>query len=222
MDRPTNAPRTPPVRRPLVIGIVGGVGSGKSAVAKLLSERGAVILDADRMAHEALETDSVREALVGRFGQIVLLPNGMVDRPALGKLVFGGKGGAGDEAKKFLEDLLHPQIRARILEQLAELRRIAAHLAPAWVVLDAPLLLEGPLADLCDTLVFVEAPEDLRTARTVRHRGWAYEERAAREAKQLPIDLKRARCQHIIRNDGDLMHLEQEVAHFLSALDLSN
>src|SRR3954466_2793766 len=164
-----------------IIGLVGGVASGKSLVANMLVELGAVHLDADRTGHAVLAEDSdVREALVERWGDAILSPNGQVDRSAVAGKVFGTTPTATDE-RKFLEDLLHPRIR----ERLNKTRDNAVAAAKPAIILDAPLLLEADWGSLCDIILMIETPHELRLKRALT-RGWTEAEFRQRESAQWP------------------------------------
>lgn len=198
---------------PTVLGLTGGVGSGKTTVARLLRERGALVLDADTVAREVIESPEIRDSLRAAFGDEVLDPDGMVDREALARKVFG----PGAEARrKRLEALIHPEVRRRLGEALEAARGRPD--PPAVVVLDVPLLLEGPLATWCDLVVFVDAPDEIRSQRTRSGRGWDTEEYRRREAAQLPIPAKRAGSGHVIRNGGSLEDLRAQLDSLLSRL----
>jgi dephospho-CoA kinase len=198
----------------LVIGVLGGIASGKSEVARLLAGAGGLVIDADRLAHEVLDSpDSVRR-LRERLGQAVFASDGRVDRAALARRVFDDP-----KLKRELEAWIHPAVRAHIAEQLAAAR---ASRTPR-VVLDVPLLLENDaqhhLVPECDALVFVDAPLAVRNARAVAVRGWSTGELARREATQMPLSTKAARAHATIRNDGSLAALETQVVQVLSKLE---
>ena len=191
------------------IGLVGGVASGKSRVAQLLVELGAGVLDADRAGHAVLAEDAeVRDALRGRWGGGIFRPDGSVDRAAVARRVFGGGGDAAAE-REFLEELVHPRIRAR-LER--EARELAAAGKPA-VVLDAPLLLEAGWETMCDVVLMVDASRETRLSR-VRDRGWTEEQFDQREAAQWPIVKKREAADAVIHNDGTEEELRDAVGEF--------
>jgi dephospho-CoA kinase len=187
------------------IGIVGGIASGKSLVAKLFAELGAGLLDADRAGHEVLAQDAVRVALVDRWGPSILTPDGSVDRSAIARNVFAAGKRAAEE-RAFLESVLHPRIRTLLSEKTAE---FAAAGRPA-VVLDAPLLLEAGWGPMCDLLVMVDSPRETRLARAVE-RGWSIDEFTRRESAQWPVDDKRREANVLIRNDGSLDDLRDAV-----------
>lgn len=196
----------------VVIGVLGGIASGKSAVARLLAGARGVVLDADELAQEALDSAPVLARLRAAFGRGVLDRGGRADREALAELVFGDP-----EAKRLLESWIHPLVRERIVAGLAEAR--AAGRAP--VVLDVPLLLENDhehgLASSCDFLVFVAAGAAERERRAVATRKWRPGEVARREVAQVPPVQKRARARYVIDNDGSLSELESAVRRVLAA-----
>lgn len=184
-DEAATAASTPPV-----VGLVGGIGSGKTHVAQALRARGAVVVDADAICHDALERPSVRSQILERFGSVVD-SHGRIHRPAL-RAVF-----ADDDALRDLEAILHPIVRR---EALAAIRRATTDEAPL-VVIDAPLLLESGMDALCDQIVYIDAPDEVRRSR-VAHRGWDDGELARREAHQLPLDEKRRRADRVVPSGG--------------------
>ena len=190
-----------------VIGILGGVASGKSLVARALAGLGAGVLDADRMGHEVLRTAEVEQAVRRRWGPGVFGPDGHVDRARLGAIVFGDWPAA--EERKHLEQLLHPEIGRRLgreAERLAAGGRRAA-------VLDAPLLLEAGWTTYCDWLIFVDAPRLLRLARA-RARGWSEKDFAAREGVQESLESKRKHADVIVDNSGSPEETVAQVEQF--------
>ena len=189
----------------LVVGILGGVGSGKSTVARLLSQARGAVLDADAEAHASLDERQIRSAIERRFGPCGP-PDAPLNRSALARRVFGaGK----DSDRKFLEDLVHPRVRSRLKDGLERLR---THQPPLdFVVIDAPLLLETGLDALCDTLIFVDAPIAQRRRQVAKTRGWSSQELENRESAQMPLADKRARADHIIENTSTLEALEARV-----------
>lgn len=188
-----------------VIGIVGGVASGKSRVAEQLRGLGAVVLDADRAGHEVLHEEEVRRALRERWGEEIFNDRGEIHRAAVARIVFAAPP-RGPRERTFLEQITHPRIGARLREQAAEAERRGA---PA-VVLDAALLLEAGWHSLCDHILFVSAPRDLRWRRA-RQRGWSEAEFRAREAAQLPVEEKRRRAEHVIDNSGSEAETDRQV-----------
>lgn len=191
------------------IGLVGGVASGKSLVGRMLVELGAGLLDADRTGHAVLADDAeVREGVRKRWGDSVLAADGSIDRSAVAKRVFA-ETAAGVADRKFLERLLHPRIRRRIVR---ERDQFAAAGKPA-VVLDAPLLLESGWDPLCDLILFVDVPRQIRLDRA-RTRGWSEAEFARREAAQWPVEKKRAAANVVIVNGGAEAELRTAVRDF--------
>jgi dephospho-CoA kinase len=201
----TAAPFHP--RRPIVIGLIGGIAAGKSTVARLFAERGLVVIDADVHAKAVSEEPDVL-AHIGEALGPDLVRSGRLDRAAVARLVF-----ADPQKKKQLEDLVLPRIRARILAELG-----AARAAGRSVLLDAPLLLEGGLVECCDEVVFVAAADAVRQARAAA-RGWAPDELPRREANQLPLADKRARADHVVDNDGDVASTRAAVDALLADLE---
>lgn len=178
---------------PFLIGIMGGVASGKSEAAAFFAAMGARVVDADAIAAKVLGIPEVREEIAARFGSAVTAPDGSVDRAALAEAAFG----AGAEGVHALDAIMHP----RVLEEVE--RGIAAAGMGEAVVLDLPLLYEAGLAGRCDLLVFIDAPEANR-ARFAAKRGWAAGEAGRRQAAQASLDLKK-KCSGIsIKNDKTL------------------
>lgn len=191
------------------IGIIGGIASGKSLVAKMLGELGARTLDADKIGHAVLAEDAdVRQAVVGRWGPGVLAGDGSIDRKAVAQRVFApNKAGRAD--LDFLEALLHPRIRQRLESQRVQL--LGEGDAP--IVIEPSMLLESGWQLPLDVLVMVDAPREVRLARA-QQRGWSEEQFAAREAAQWPVEEKRRRADVVIANDGSPEELRRAVLAF--------
>lgn len=197
-----------------VIGLVGGIGSGKSQAAQALARRGAFVLDADAIGHALLEQTPARELILQRFGPTVLADAPMdettdhrpIDRKKLGRLVFAQSG-----ARKDLEAILHPRMRRTVERAIARESRRGRHAA---VVLDAAVLFEAGWDDLCDLVAFVEAPRSLRLARVAANRGWTEETLQAREASQLALDVKRGKASAVLDNSASLEQLDDQVDRF--------
>ncbi|MFZ4079878.1 MAG: dephospho-CoA kinase [Pirellula sp.] len=199
------------MKRPLVLGITGGIASGKSQVTEILESHGALVIDADRIGHQVLEDHAVQTLLVRQFGQSVLSQEAKsVDRKRVAELVFGDTPQA-IQRRRALEAITHPPIRARIRQQLDEALRSATL---RWIVLDVPLLLESGWDKSCDAVWFVDAPQDIRLQR-VLVRGWTREHFLAREASQWSVDRKRSRATHVISNSGSLEELDEQVTKML-------
>jgi dephospho-CoA kinase len=192
--------------RSVVVGLLGGIGSGKSQLAALLQEAGAVVVSGDQAGHEALLEPAIRERVIETFGEGIVDENGQVERRKLGALVF-----ANPDRRRELEALVHPWIKARLAQQVEEARRAGAPV----IVLDAAIMIEAGWADLCDELVFVEVPREVRLARVRRQRNWEEEEVEARERAQLALTAKAARAQHILDNSGTLDDLRRRLGPLL-------
>ena len=190
------------------IGLTGGVASGKSAVAAILTELGAVVIDADVLAREvvAAGTDGLRE-VVAVFGPTVLTPAGELDRPAVARVVFGD-----ESARRRLEGIIHPRVRARA----AELE--AAAPPGALVVHDIPLLVETGQAGSFDAVIVVDAPVETQVDRMTRLRGMTRDEAEARVAAQATREARRAVATYVIDNTGTLEDLRNQVAEVFERL----
>jgi dephospho-CoA kinase len=186
----------------LLVGLTGGIGAGKSTVAQLLTERGAIVLDADQVARDVVEPGQpALQRIVERFGADVLDADGRLDRPALAAKAF-----ADDESRKALEEITHPAIHAEFGRRMAE--------APtdAVVVMDVPLLVESNTAAErgYEVVIVVEAPRDVRLAR-LEQRGIPRDDALARMAAQATDEQRRAVATHLVDNSGDLAALTAAV-----------
>jgi dephospho-CoA kinase len=198
---------------PPVVGLVGGIGSGKSRVAEALARRGAVVVAGDPAGHEALRQPEIKAAVRDRWGDGVFGADGEVNRRALGKVVFA------DPAElRALESVVFPWIGRRLREQLAEAR---VRPGVAMVVLDAAVMLEAGWNNACDRVVYVDAPREIRLAR-VRQRGWTEADLNAREAAQMPLDEKAARADLTIDNGGSPEQLERQLDRLMAFLGRSS
>ncbi len=195
----------------LLVGLTGNIASGKSTVAHLLSERGATIIDADILARRVVEADTpAYREIVKRWGSEILAPDGTLDRAALRRRVFK------DPVQlEELNRLTHPEV-TRLRDRLvADARRRGDRM----VICDIPLLFERHLVDEFERIVLVDAPRPLRLERLVRERGLGETEAMDMIAAQMPAELKRARADFIIDNEGTLAALERRVDEVWSALD---
>jgi dephospho-CoA kinase len=191
-----------------IIGIVGGIGSGKSFVAALFGELGCMVIDSDRLIAQAYERDDVRQTLAHWWGPHVLAPSGGVDRKAIAARVFA------DPAERLrLEALLHPLASHLRDEQMA-----TADPGTVAFVWDAPLLIEAGLAPQCDAIVFVEVPGDVRARRVMESRGWTMQEWQRREKSQTPLDNKREIAKYMVRNTAGPDEVRSQVRHVLSRI----
>lgn len=177
-----------------VVGLAGGIGSGKSHVAKLLAAEGGCIIDADALSRQAINEPAVLDQLVAWWGEHVRTGEGKADRQAIAKIVFKQP-----EALAKLESVIHPQVHAG-RERLRE--QFMASADCRFIVEDCPLLFEKQISELCDVNVFVEASHAVRLARVQEHRGWSEQEWQSREARQWSLDRKRELADYIVRNEG--------------------
>jgi len=186
-----------------VIGLTGGIGSGKSAVARLLAELGAIIIDADKIGHEALKRDTeVWHEVVAAFGQQILTPAGNINRRKLGEIVFGNPA-----SLLKLNQIMHPRMYERVTAQIEEYRRKGVGV----VVLEAPLLLEAGWASLVDE-VWVTVAAGATVLRRLQERtGLSEPESLARIRSQLPVEERVNRADVVINTDGELDELEAKV-----------
>lgn len=183
-----------------MIGVIGGIGSGKSSVARWAAERLPVLLlDADQLGHRALKVPEIRAQLVTEFGPQIVDASGEVDRRLLALRVFGERAEE-VQARRRLEAIVHPQLRAEMEQQLRSLNPDQTQA----VLLDAALLQEAGWDDVCDAVVFIEIPESERARRVFNQRGWNADELAAREASQWPVERKRSLATHRVWNTGAL------------------
>ena len=187
----------------IVIGLAGGIGSGKSEVARVLAELGAVVLDADKLGHEVYlpNTDGWRE-VVATFGEDVLLPSGEVDRRALGGKVFGNP-----EAMAKLNAIAHPRIRQKLAEGIEEQTRMGTHV----VVMDAAILIEAGWTDLADEVWVATAPEAHVIQRLQARSNLTEEQIRSRMASQMSTEERVTHAHVVVSNDGDLEELQRKV-----------
>ncbi|MGW2476807.1 dephospho-CoA kinase [Streptomyces sp. NPDC001665] len=185
----------------LKVGLTGGIGAGKSEVSRLLVGHGAVLVDADRIAREVVEPGTPGLAAVAEeFGPGILTPDGTLDRPALGAIVF-----ADPDRLAALNAIVHPLVRDRS----AELEKAAG--PDSVVVHDVPLLTENGLAPLYDLVVVVDAAPETQLDRLVRLRGMTEEDARARMAAQATREQRRAIADLVIDNDGPVEELAPRV-----------
>lgn len=197
----------------LAIGLIGGIGSGKSQVARELVKRGGKLISGDELGHEALRQPEVRDRVVKRFGPGILGTDGEIVRPRLGALVF-----TDPVELAALEAIVHPWIHARLRKEVDSARNDPA---VRFVILDAAVMMEAGWHEVCDKILFVDAPEEVRLQRVAERRGWTAAELHAREARQMPLTDKASRADHGIDNSGSLEHLSRQVDALLHDWDLT-
>jgi dephospho-CoA kinase len=187
-----------------IIGILGGIGSGKSFVSRLLASHGAMVIDSDELSHSAMSDPAVQRQIRERFGEAVFRADGSVDRRALGQAVFAD---ASDRVA--LEQIVHPWIEAERSRRMA-----SAGPGVRTFVLDSPLLIESGLVGRCDRLVFVDTPRAVRLER-VRARGWDEAELDRRERAQLPLEQKRQRADAVLDGSASAGELAAAVERLI-------
>jgi dephospho-CoA kinase len=186
----------------LLVGLTGGIGSGKSTVARLLEKRGAVVFDADLLAREAVEPGTPgHTAVIERFGADVLAPGGELDREALASIVF-----ADPSARRDLEEIVHPEVR-RLFAEGSEAYRDTDRV----VVFSAPLLVETGMHTAFEILVVVSATVGTQIERLMRQRGMSEPSIRARIDAQAPLEDKAAAADFLVDNEGSLDELESQV-----------
>jgi dephospho-CoA kinase len=191
-----------------LVGLTGGIGSGKSTVAAWFAERGCPVIDADQVAREVVERgEPALDELVERFGRGIVRKDGSLDRPALAAVVFGDA-----EARAEVEQITHPRVAARIAERIAELAVQPGANPTQLVIIDHPLLVETDQASRFDAVVVVLAPEQLRVARLRDERGMDPRDAKARIRVQSDDAARRAVADHVIDNGGDLASLRAQIA----------
>lgn len=194
----------------LLVGLTGNIGSGKSTVAQMFSERGATVIDADILARRAVEVGTAAYGkIVARWGARVLAPDGNLDRAAVRRIVF-----ADHDQLEELNQIVHPEIerlRVRLIDQ-------ARRRGDQVVICDIPLLFERHMTDRFDRIVLVDASRALRLERLVKDRDLRETEAMDMIAAQMPAELKRARADYIIENDGTFAQLERRVQDVWAAL----
>ncbi|MFC1676343.1 dephospho-CoA kinase [Planctomycetota bacterium] len=186
-----------------VIGIVGGIGSGKSTVAQLFSKLGCAVIDADQIAHQVLDEPSIRARTIAAFGDGVLDREGRVDRKKLADIVFT------DTAKvDLLNNIIHPVVLERV-EMLIE--RYNTDVAVKAIVLDMPLLVEVQWDKRCDKVVFVDCERGLRAERAKKSQLFGEKQLKIREKFQISLDSKADMADNVVNNNSDLSVLEKQV-----------
>lgn len=198
-----------------IIAITGGLGSGKSTVGKMISDRGYLVIDSDRIAHELTEPGSpVLDRLVIEFGEDILVQDGpssgTLDRKKLAGIVFSD-----EEKRRILESILHPEI-------IREYRRRTFESGERWVFILIPLLFEAGREDKVDAIWLCYTPKEMRLQRGMERDGTAREHILARMAAQVPDEEKRSRCDVVINTSVTLEETEVEVAKALDDLESTN
>jgi dephospho-CoA kinase len=195
-----------------VIGLVGGIGAGKSTAALCFERRGGVVIDADVFGHRALEQPNIIRKIVERWGDRVIKADGTLDRRAIARIVF-----ANQEERNALEGIVFPYIGERCKQEIA-----SAQNDPIirFVVLDAAVMLEAGWNEIADWIVYLDAPREIRLARVASRSGWTDQDLTARESAQLPLEVKKARADAVLANAAGSEELQLQVDRLLEGWKL--
>lgn len=197
----------------MIIGLTGGIASGKSTVSALFVRKGAALVDADVIAREVmLPGHPVLAAAVEAFGDRILLPDGSLDRAGLGEIVFRDP-----EALQTLNNLTHPAIRREIKDRMYALEQENPQ---RLVIVDIPLLYESELDSMFDQIIVVYVPRRVQLARLMERSGMKLEQAEDRLRSQMDIELKRRKANYVIDNSGDPESAELQVARLWDRLGL--
>jgi len=198
----------------LLVGLTGGIGSGKTTFAALLAERGAQVIDADVLGHDALKPGRPSwNSIVDQFGDEILVPGSMtIDRKRLGEIVF-----ADDQKRAALNAIVHPEIFRRMADAIDLLRN-----TDSIVVIDAALVFETGLADSCDVIIVVVSDKDVRAGRLSRSRGMTIDQITARMASQADPAQLVEKAEIVVNNDGYLEDLAREAERVWGELERRN
>ncbi|WP_339191272.1 dephospho-CoA kinase [Bacillus sp. FSL K6-1003] len=192
----------------LVIGLTGGIASGKSTVANMLIDKGITVIDADIIAKQAVERGMpAYRQIIDEFGEDILLENGDIDRRRLGALVF-----TNEQKRLALNSIVHPAVREEMLKRRDE--SIANQ--ETFVVLDIPLLFESKLESLVDKIIVVSVTKELQLERLIKRNQLTEEEALSRIRSQMPLEEKVSRADNVIDNSGTLEETKQQLEEILS------
>lgn len=191
-----------------VIGLIGAIGAGKSTAAKCFALRSGHVIDADALGHDALRQPEIVAALVKLWGEGIRREDGTLDRREIGRIVFANRA-----QRNALEATVFPYIGERTHAEIASAQ---ANPGVAFVILDAPVLLEAGWGDVVDSLVYVDASREARLARLAARSGWDEAELTRRETAQWPAAEKKARAVAVVVNDAGLAELQEEVDRVLT------
>ncbi|MCY7453815.1 dephospho-CoA kinase [Bacillus altitudinis] len=192
----------------LVIGLTGGIASGKSTVSQMIKEKGIRVVDADIIAKEAVSKGSAAlHQIVQTFGEEVLLPNGELNRQQLGAIIFSD-----EEKRKKLNAIVHPEVRKEMLEQ----RDVGVSNNETFVVLDIPLLFESKLEGLVDRIIVVYTTPELQLSRLMNRNDLSEEEALNRIHSQQPLEEKCQKADRVIENTKDLAFMRKQLENILN------
>lgn len=198
-----------PLKSKPVIGILGGVGAGKSTVAAEFGKLGCAVIDGDRIGQELLDQDEVKSLLRQAFGATIFGPDGWVDRQGLARRVFKHSSEL-DVLNSIMQSRIRKQME-RLIDQAQKDPQIPA------IVMDAAIMLEAGWDDLCTELVFVSSPADARERR-VSQRGWDRQTWEDREKTQISLDRKRQRCYFTLDNSSSVSYLVEQIRELFNQI----
>lgn len=194
----------------MILGLTGGIASGKSTVSAMLRERGITVIDADRIARQVVEPGMpAHEAIVRHFGREILLPDRSINRKKLGEIVFSN-----ESERRILNAIVHPEVRKVMREQAEAAERAGEQI----VFMDIPLLFESKLQHMVDKIVVVYVPAEVQLARLMQRDELDAEQAMKRLRAQLPIEWKKERADYLIDNQGTLEETKQQVEQLLLTL----
>lgn len=194
----------------MILGLTGGIATGKSTVTAMLRQRGIPVIDADQIAREVVEPGKpAYEAIVSHFGREILLPDGSINRKLLGEIVFSN-----ETERQKLNSIVHPEVRRVMREQAEEAERAGAQI----VFMDIPLLFESKLQHMVDKIVVVYAPADMQLARMVERDELDEDQAIKRLRAQMPIEQKKSLADFLINNQGTREETEKQVERLLDEI----
>ncbi len=196
-----------------IIGLVGGIGAGKSAVAGELEKLGCVVIDSDKLAAAALQEPVIQAQLRQWWGEEICPANGSINRQALAAKVFANPDGSRELER--LNGLIHPRVAQMRREKMLQVEHNHSVVGVVW---DSPLLVESGLQYECDAIIFVKASEEIRRKRVLQTRGWNEREIRQREKFQAPLDKKMEISDYIVDNDGDWAASGIQARHVLTRI----
>lgn len=194
-----------------VIGVVGGIGSGKSEVARMFAGCGGDLFDADSEVHGLLKDEAVKLRIKNCFGEAIFDLQGEIDRKELAKIVFGET-----KSRELLESILHPLILRNAEQKIKIFKEFSKF---SFLVMDIPLIIEKGWSNLCSFLIFVDCDRTQRLRRCEK-RGWTEAEWEKRENSQMPLTKKALFCEYRIDNSGDLAYTNKQVLDLIEKLNL--
>ncbi|QOR65773.1 dephospho-CoA kinase [Cytobacillus suaedae] len=197
----------------LIIGLTGGIASGKSTVSKMLEELGLAIVDADKIAHQVVEIGKpAYKEIVKVFGERVLHPDLTINRPELGAIIFNDK-----QKREMLNNIVHPEVRREMLQQADHYIKNGA----TAVILDIPLLFESKLTHMVQKTILVYVDEDVQLKRLISRNGFTEAEARARISSQMPLVEKKPLADVILDNNGTIEHTRQQLLLILKKWNIA-